>query len=323
LHLFEHKPEAIALDLHPEYLSTKLGKELGISEIYSIQHHHAHIAACMAENGINLETKPILGIALDGLGYGEDGTLWGGEFLLADYRSYQRLASFKPVAMLGGEKAIYQPWRNTYSHLMAGFNWDELKVKYRELEIVEFLDQQPRSLLNQMLAKGINSPLASSAGRLFDAVAAALGICRDLVSYEGQGAIELEALVDGIDEQTGYLFEIIPAPISYLEPRPMWQALLTDIQQGVSPCVMAARFHFGLAKAIASMVDCLRETHSFSEVALTGGVFQNQVLLEQVSQQLNVMDLTVLTHSLVPANDGGLSLGQVAIAAARSIQKGI
>jgi len=323
LHLFEHKPEAIALDLHPEYLSTKLGKELGISEIYSIQHHHAHIAACMAENGINLETKPILGIALDGLGYGEDGTLWGGEFLLADYRSYQRLASFKPVAMLGGEKAIYQPWRNTYSHLMAGFNWDELKVKYRELEIVEFLDQQPRSLLNQMLAKKINSPLASSAGRLFDAVAAALGICRDLVSYEGQGAIELEALVDGIDEQTGYLFEIIPAPISYLEPRPMWQALLTDIQQGVSPCVMAARFHFGLAKAIASMVDCLRETHSFSEVALTGGVFQNQVLLEQVSQQLNVMDLTVLTHSLVPANDGGLSLGQVAIAAARSIQKGI
>ncbi|MBD2183538.1 carbamoyltransferase HypF [Planktothrix sp. FACHB-1355] len=323
LHLFEHKPDAIALDLHPEYLSTKLGKELGVERIYSIQHHHAHIAACMAENGIKLETKPILGIALDGLGYGEDSTLWGGEFLLADYRSYQRLATFKPVAMLGGEQAIYQPWRNTYAHLMAGFNWDELAVRYRELEIVNFLDRQPRSLLNQMLAKGINSPLASSAGRLFDAVAAALGICRDLASYEGQGAIELEALVDNISEETGYPFEIISAPIFYLEPRPMWQALLTDLQTGVCQSAIATRFHLGLAKAIASMVVRLQETHSFTQVALTGGVFQNQVLLEQVSQQLNVMDLTVLTHSLVPANDGGLSLGQVAIAAAKSIQKGI
>jgi hydrogenase maturation protein HypF len=320
--LFEHKPEAIALDLHPEYLSTKIGKELGINPIYSIQHHHAHIAACMAENGINLETKPILGIALDGLGYGEDGTLWGGEFLLADYRSYERLASFKPIAMLGGEQAIYQPWRNTYAHLMAGFNWEELEVKYRELEIVEFLGRQPRSLLNQMLVKGINSPLASSAGRLFDAVAAALGICCDRASYEGQGAIELESLVRDIDEETVYPFEIISAPIYYLEPRTMWQALLTDLQQGVSQRVMATRFHLGLAKAIASMVNHLRENHSFTHVALTGGVFQNQVLLEQVSKQLNVMDLTVLTHSLVPANDGGLSLGQVAIAAAKSIQKG-
>ncbi|MFB2917460.1 carbamoyltransferase HypF [Aerosakkonema funiforme] len=323
LHLFEHKPEAIALDLHPEYLSTKLGKELGVDRIYSIQHHHAHIAACMAENGINLETKPILGIVLDGLGYGENGTLWGGEFLLADYRSYQRLATFKPVAMLGGEQAIYQPWRNTYAHLMAGFNWDEFVVKYRELEIVNFLDRQPRSLLNQMLVKRINSPLASSAGRLFDAVAAALGICRDSASYEGQGAIELEALVDNIDEETAYPFEIIPAPISYLEPRPMWQALLTDLQTGVSQSAIATRFHLGLAKAIASMVVRLRETHSFTQVALTGGVFQNQVLLEQVSKQLTVMGLTVLTHSFVPANDGGLSLGQVAIAAAKSIQKGI
>lgn len=323
LHLFEHKSEAIALDVHPEYLSTKLGKKLGVDRIYSIQHHHAHIAACMAENGINLETNPILGIALDGLGYGEDGTLWGGEFLLADYRSYQRLATFKPVAMLGGEQAIYQPWRNTYAHLMAGFNWDELEVKYRELEIVKFLDRQPRSLLNQMLAKKINSPLASSAGRLFDAVAAALGICRDSASYEGQGAIELEALFDNIDEEIGYPFEIISAPIYYLEPRLMWQALLTDLQTGVSQSAIATRFHLGLAKAIASMVNRLQETHSFTQVALTGGVFQNQVLLEQVSQHLNVMNLTVLTHSLVPANDGGLSLGQVAIAAAKSIQKGI
>lgn len=323
LNLFEHKPEAIAFDLHPEYLSTKLGHELAINEVYPIQHHHAHVAACMVENSIPLETQPILGIALDGLGYGEDGTLWGGEFLLADYRKYQRLATFKPVAMLGGEQAIYQPWRNTYAQLIAAFDWDDLQAKYRDLGILQFLEKQPRSLFNQMLAKEINSPLASSAGRLFDAVAAALGICRERASYEGQGAIELEALVDQIDEQSGYPFDLVSAPISYLEPRPMWQRLLTDLQQEISPNVIATRFHLGLADAIASMVAHLRDSHAFTHVALTGGVFQNQVLSEQIMQRLSVMGFKVLTHSLVPANDGGLSLGQVAIAAAQAIHKGI
>lgn len=204
LQLFEHQPQAIAVDLHAEYLSTKIGKELvaslplqaGCAPLHEIQHHHAHIAACMAENDISLNTQPILGIALDGLGFGEDGTLWGGEFLLADYCGYQRLGTFKPIAMLGGEQAIYQPWRNTYAHLMAAFDWDELQAIYGNLEVVQFLEKKPRSLLNQMLSKNINSPLASSAGRLFDAVAAAVGICRDRVSYEGQGAIELEAMME-------------------------------------------------------------------------------------------------------------------------------
>ncbi|MGI8501160.1 MAG: carbamoyltransferase HypF, partial [Hassallia sp.] len=197
--LFEHKPEIISLDLHPEYLSTKLGKELADAnkiKVYNIQHHHAHIAACMAENNIPLDSKPVLGIALDGLGYGEDGTLWGGEFLLADYRQFQRLATFKPVAMIGGKQAIYQPWRNTYAQLLSAFTWQDLKQEYRELEILQFLEKKPLNLLNQLIEKEINSPLASSVGRLFDAVAAAIGICREECSYEGQAAIAMEALVD-------------------------------------------------------------------------------------------------------------------------------
>ena len=156
LNLFEHKPEAIAIDKHPEYLSTKLGKELAAAnqlKLHSIQHHHAHIAACMVENKIPLDSPPVLGIALDGLGYGEDGTVWGGEFLLADYSSFKRLGTFKPVAMIGGEQAIYQPWRNTYAQLIAAFNWDELQKNYHDLELITFLEQKPRQLFESTLRK--------------------------------------------------------------------------------------------------------------------------------------------------------------------------
>jgi hydrogenase maturation protein HypF len=339
LHLFEHRPEAIALDLHPDYLSTKLGQELAANlghgtamPLHRIQHHHAHVAACMAENGISLDAPPVLGIALDGLGYGEDGTLWGGEFLWVDYCHYQRLGTFKPIAMLGGEQAIYQPWRNTYTHLMAAFDWDELQTTYGSLELIQFLAQQPRSLLNQMLVKGINTPLASSAGRLFDAVAAAVGINRSNINYEGQAAIQLEALIQPEHLQraqtSAYPFILQPIPqshgelLSCLEPRPMWQALLADLQQSISPPQIAACFHVGLANVIAHLVNHLHNHYSFTHVALTGGVFQNKILTQLVSQRLNPMNLTVLIHHLVPSNDGGLSLGQAAIAAARTLNNG-
>ncbi|MCU0543615.1 MAG: carbamoyltransferase HypF [Oscillatoriaceae cyanobacterium Prado104] len=194
LNLFELEPAKIAVDLHPEYLSTKLGKELATDiAIEPIQHHHAHIAACMAENQLPIDTAPVLGIALDGLGYGADGTLWGGEFLLADYRQFERLGYLKPVAMLGGEQAIYQPWRNTYAHLKAAGAWTQWQPD-ETLELFGFLAKQPLATFDRLLATGMNSPLASSCGRLFDAVAAALGICRDRSSYEGQGAIALEAM---------------------------------------------------------------------------------------------------------------------------------
>ncbi|MBD0262520.1 MAG: carbamoyltransferase HypF [Tolypothrix sp. Co-bin9] len=326
LNLFEHKPEVISLDLHPEYLSTKLGKELADAnqiKVYNIQHHHAHIAACMAENGIPLDSKPILGIALDGLGYGEDGKLWGGEFLLADYRQFKRLATFKPVAMIGGTQAIYQPWRNTYAQLLSAFTWQDLKQDYGELEILQFLEKKPLNLLNQLIDKEINSPLASSVGRLFDAVAAAIAICREECSYEGQAAMEMEALVDihslNNDEETQiYPFKVgILDSIYCIDPRPMWQALLHDLQQQISQPVIATKFHKSLANAIVEMVKHLRTENVINQVVLSGGVFQNSILLQQVSKRLEALGINILTHSLVPSNDGGLSLGQALIAAAR------
>ncbi|MEH1995405.1 carbamoyltransferase HypF [Nostoc sp.] len=330
LNLFEHNPEVIAIDKHPEYLSSKLGKELADTNqipIHQIQHHHAHIAACMAENGIPLNSPPVLGIALDGLGYGDDSTLWGGEFLLADYRKFQRLATFKPVAMIGAEQAIYQPWRNTYAQLTAANLWDDCQQQYADLEIVKLLRNKPLKLLNQLIEKGINSPPASSVGRLFDAVAAAIGICPEECSYEGQAAIAMEAIVDVSSLNNDKETLIYPFSFGFsdsiycIDPRPMWQALLNDLHQQIPQPVIAAKFHKGLANAIVEMVKHLSKQNLINQVALTGGVFQNCILLEQVTQRLQTLGIKVLTHSLVPTNDGGLSLGQAVITAAQFIHE--
>ncbi|MEH2123287.1 carbamoyltransferase HypF [Nostoc sp.] len=330
LNLFEHQPEIIVIDKHPEYLSSKLGKEIADTnqiKVYPVQHHHAHIAACMAENEIPLDSPPVLGIALDGLGYGDDSTFWGGEFLLADYQKFKRLATFKPVAMIGGEQAIYQPWRNTYAQLLAANLWDDCEQKYTDLEIFKFLKDKPLKLLNQLIEKGINSPPASSVGRLFDAVAAAIGIYRDECSYEGQAAIAMEAIVDVSSLNNDKETLIYPFNFSFsdsiycIDPRPMWQALLDDLQQQIPQPVMAAKFHKGLANAIVEMVKYLSQENLINQVALTGGVFQNCILLQQITKGLETLGIKVLTHSLVPANDGGLSLGQAVIAAAQLIHE--
>jgi hydrogenase maturation protein HypF len=328
LNLFEHKPEAIAIDKHPEYLSSKLGKELASANqipLHQIQHHHAHIAACMAENGIPLNTSPVLGIAFDGLGYGEDGKLWGGEFLLTDYHKFQRLATFKPVAMIGGEQAIYQPWRNTYAHLISANLWDKCQQQYTDLEILKFLQKKPLNLLNQLIEKGINSPPASSVGRLFDAVAAAIGICTEECSYEGQAAIALENLVDvnilnNNEEKLIYPLNFNFSDNIYcIDSAPMWSALLSDLQQQIPQSVIAAKFHKSLANAVVHTVKLLCQEYQTYQVVLTGGVFQNTILLQLVTQQLQELKINVLTHSLVPTNDGGLSLGQAIITAAKLI----
>ncbi len=328
LNLFEHQPQAIAIDKHPEYFSTKFGKQLASAnqiQLHQVQHHHAHIAACMAENNIPLDSSPILGIALDGLGYGEDDTFWGGEFLLADYRQFQRLATFKPIAMIGGEQAVYQPWRNTYAQLISANLWDDCQQKYSELEIVKLLHKKPLKLLNQLIEQKINSPLASSVGRLFDAVAAAIGIYPEECSYEGQAAIAMEVLakshtLNNHEETLIYPFKFsFSDNIYYIDPCPMWQALLNDLQQQIPQPVIAAKFHKSLANAIVEMVKRLRQQNVIHQVALSGGVFQNCILLEQVTNSLQKSGISVLTHSLVPANDGGLSLGQAVITAAKLI----
>ncbi|WP_204139903.1 carbamoyltransferase HypF [Halomicronema sp. CCY15110] len=322
--LFEHEPAAIAADLHPDYLSSKLAHDLATDRnlpLYGIQHHHAHIAATMVEHSLPIDTAPVLGIALDGLGYGDDDTLWGGEFLIADYQTCQRVAQFEPIAMLGGAQATRQPWRNTYAQLMNALGWQTLQSRFGDLELVQFLAAQPRGILDQMLTTGTRSPRASSAGRLFDAVAAAVGICRDSVSYEGQGAIELEALITPDD------LDVSPYPFAVkadgdrpiLSATPMWPELLQDLQQGANAATIAARFHLGLAAAIAHLATDLAHHHQLTQVILSGGVFQNQVLLVAVQQQLQQSGLTVLIPHAVPANDGGIALGQGAISAARHL----
>jgi hydrogenase maturation protein HypF len=333
-HLFDHRPEMIAIDRHPEYLSSKFGrKEARITglPIQEVQHHHAHLAACLAENGVPLDSHPVLGVMLDGLGYGEDHTLWGGEFLVADYKQFTRVGTFKPVAMLGGTQAIREPWRNTYAHLMAEMGWTRFAMHYSNLPLFNLLEKKPRVTLDRMLTNRLNSPLASSCGRLFDAAAAAMGICFEQVLYEGQGPMEMEAvvaediLVDE-DEALAYPFSILQmkdSGLPYIEPLGMWQALLGDLSLRTPVPVMAARFHKGLANVICRMVHlCVRSADRqprFQTVVLSGGVFQNQILFERVKCRLEADGLAVLSHRLVPTNDGGLALGQAMVAASRAL----
>ncbi len=333
--LFDHTPALVVADKHPEYLSTKLAHEIAGDQrlpLIQVQHHHAHIASCMAENGLSIDSDPVLGVALDGVGYGDDGTIWGGEFLLADYRGYHRLGTFKPVAMIGGAQAVRQPWRNVYAHLMAEMGWAHFAMNYEEIELFDYLATKPLNTLNRMLEEGINTPLASSCGRLFDAVAAAVGLTRDQAFYEGQGAMLLEAYVcqDTLseeDEESAYPFSIPNLSsngLPYVEPLAMWQALLGDLILKTPVPIMAARFHKGLAQAIAQMVSKVTYASDGKEritnqVVLSGGCFQNKILLELTQNLLREQDFEVLTQSCVPANDGGLALGQAVIAAAQAL----
>jgi hydrogenase maturation protein HypF len=330
---FGFEPQALACDRHPDYSSAQIAREEAADGVPLIetQHHHAHIAACMAENGVALEAPPVLGVALDGLGYGDDGTMWGGEFLLADYVGYQRLGTFKPVALLGGEAAIREPWRNTYAHITAQMGWASFAMNYAELELYQFLERQPRALLDGMKLRGVNAPLASSCGRLFDAAAAAMGLARERAWYEGQGAVEMEAAVDRHcllheDERLSYPFATPRiAGLPYIEPLGFWSALFGDLILNTPVGIMAARFHRGLAASIVRMVEKLATQvaglHARPpRVALSGGVFQNRILFECVLSGLEAKGFTVLTHGQVPCNDGGLALGQAAIAAARLLQ---
>jgi hydrogenase maturation protein HypF len=332
--VYQHEPRRLVIDRHPEYLSSKLGREWAAREglsLTAVQHHHAHIAACLADNAWPRDAGPVLGVALDGLGLGDAGELWGGEFLLADYGGYERHGTFKPVALLGGSRAMREPWRNLYAQLLAELGWAAFELSFAELELYGYLRQKPLAALDAMLASGTHSPLASSCGRLFDAVAAAVGVCRDVVSYEGQAAIELEALVDrrALVEESDELSYPFAVPrlggkgLPYIEPLPMWQALLGDLILGTPAGVIAARFHRGLARAIVAMVCRLRRRQDqsgarpFTTVALSGGVFQNATLLELVNEQLSAQGLQVLLHSRAPANDGGLALGQALVDAAQ------
>jgi hydrogenase maturation protein HypF len=330
--LFHHKPLAIAVDRHPEYRSTKLGRsraqDAGLP-LLVIQHHHAHVASCLTECGRPLAAPPVLGIVLDGLGWGEDDTLWGGEFLLADYREARRLGTFKPVAMPGRDAASREPWRNLYAHLTAEMDWAELTEKYARLDLYRDLAARAHETLDMMIRTDTDAPKASSCARLFEAVAAALGICSTRQEHEGMAASRLEALVceqtlHAEDDGLAYPFSVANLPgsgLAYIEPLPMWRALLGDLLRNAPAPIVAARFHKGLAKALAAMAAKLNDGGRFDTVALSGGCFQNKVLFEETIRRLRDVGFIVLSHSLVPPNDGGLALGQAAIAAARLMER--
>ncbi len=334
--LFDHEPSAFVVDLHPDYMSTKLAQKRAEREcrpLIEAQHHHAHVAACLAENGYPLNGAPVLGIVLDGLGWGSNGDIWGGEFLLADYRRYERLAALRPVAMPGSASAILEPWRNLYAYLVATLGWEQFTARFSDLEIHAYLMSKPIAALGAMMKTGFNSPKASSCGRLFDAVAAALDLCRDRQGYEGDAASRLEAIVDEHslrheDDSFAYPFTIArsgDAVGHYLETAAMWNALLGDLREGVPARIVAARFHKGLAKAAVAMAAKLAErgqlVRGFDTIALSGGCFQNKILFEEVLRRSEAAGFNVLSHAKTPANDGGLALGQAAIGAAAMIER--
>ena len=335
--LFDHRPAAFVVDSHPDYVSSKFAREQGLATstpVMEAQHHHAHVAACLAENGRPLDAPPVLGVVLDGLGFGDDGTIWGGEFLLADYRRYERLGALRPVAMAGGARAVREPWRNLYAHLTALMDWPELARRFSQLDLCAELSKRPLSTLEAMMRSGVNSPMASSCGRLFDAVAAALDICPDRQAYEGETGARLEAIVDERELRNGdeahcYSFSLSPrspAGPQYLEPATMWRALVDDLMTRTPPPIIAARFHKGLAAAIVAMTKQLARKDGvraplFDTVALSGGCFQNHILFAEVVRRLEQADFKMLTHAEVPTNDGGLALGQAAIGGARLIDE--
>jgi hydrogenase maturation protein HypF len=325
--LFAHRPRSVAVDLHPDYRSTRFGRQLAVSgkmPVEAVQHHHAHIASVLAENGFGLDEGAVLGIALDGLGFGTDGTIWGGEFLLADYREFRRLGCLKPVTMPGATQSILEPWRNTYAHIVSHFGWEGFLRDYASLELADRLQGKSLDMLAVMIERGLNSPLTSSCGRLFDAVSAALGVCRGSIGYEGQAAIELEVLALNAAKDTGRAYHLEQQPrgdMDILDPAPMWRMLFDDLAGAVDRSIVAARFHAGLAQSVASMAETLAGRNALQTVALSGGVLQNRTLFEALLGKLQRSGLRVLTHRQVPSNDGGLALGQAAVAAARQLAR--
>lgn len=310
--LFGIDPEVVAHDLHPEYLSTKHALDLDI-EPWPVQHHHAHIASCLAEHS---HAGTVLGIAFDGLGYGTDGTLWGGEFLVADFDHFERAAHLRPAPLPGGTAAIREPWRMALAWTALAAGPDAAS------RLGPALDPRWSDVLGLVLASGTanRAGLTTSAGRLFDAVAALLGL-RSRITYEGQAAIELEMLATKVpqDRAPRYPAEIIdatsPDGLDVLDPAPLVAAVLSEIDRGTDRAEIAAGFHEGLGRATATLGARLARRHGLDTVALSGGVFQNSRLSNIVEDALTAEGLTVLVHELVPPNDGGISIGQAAVAA--------
>ena len=307
--MFRIHPEAIAYDLHPDYLSTRYALERGEREkvpLVGVQHHHAHIASCMADNGLD-GSHPVIGVAFDGTGYGEDGAIWGGEFFVSDFQSYTRKFHIANFPLPGGDACIKQPARIALALLWSlGMDWDG------RLQPVKEFGSKELNAMKTQLDKGLNTVQTSSMGRIFDAFAALAGV-RQIVNYEAQAAIEFESALDE-NESGEYSFEIQNEEVKV---KPALESLLLDIQDNIPVPVMSARFHNGVARLVSQTCNLIRGDTGLDEIVLSGGVWQNMALFKRTIRLLMENGFIVYFHHQVPTNDGGLSIGQALIGAAR------
>jgi hydrogenase maturation protein HypF len=310
--LYGIDPEMVAVDAHPGYRTGAWARRRYPPErLVQVQHHHAHVAAVMAEASLD-PAKPVIGVSFDGTGYGDDGTIWGGEVLLADASRYQRAAHLAPVLLPGGDAAIRHPARVALSYLhAAGLAWDG------DLPPVQALFDTERRLLAQQFERQVACVPSSSMGRLFDAVASLLGL-RHTVSFEAQAAIDLELAAAAAGAPAGYRFTRHGPVVGHGE---LWRALVADLRCGVAVADIAAGFHEAVVALVVDLAGGLRAEHGVATVVLSGGVFQNALLAEACLARLRTAGFDVFTHRLVPPNDGGLSLGQAFIAAHSSLDR--
>jgi hydrogenase maturation protein HypF len=306
--LFELTPEIVAHDLHPAYRSTVYARSISGVEHVAIQHHHSHVASCLADNGVD---RKVIGVAWDGSGYGADGRVWGGEFLVADLAGFERAGHFEYVPLPGGDAAVREPWRMAATFLRAAYG-DAMATL--DVAFARRLDRVAWRVLSQAAERGLNSPLTSSAGRLFDAAASLLGL-RDRVSFEGQAAMELEALATSAADLTYPTAVTDGGAGLVVRTTDVIRGVVEDLLRQVPSSLIAARFHATLADVLAQVCERLRARTGIDAVALSGGVFQNAWLLRAAMDRLEVAGFQVYTHRQVPTNDGGLALGQAAIAA--------
>jgi hydrogenase maturation protein HypF len=311
--LFAVRPELIVHDLHPDYASTRYAQQRGAGQsdppaLLAVQHHQAHVASCMAEHGLD---EPVIGVAFDGTGYGSDGAVWGGEVFVGDYGHFRRAAHLRYVGMPGGEQAIREPWRMAVAHLHdAGMDSALLASRVSQAQL---------RIIDRMLERRVSTPWTSSAGRLFDAVAALAGV-RLRTSYEGQAAMELEWLAMQAAPAGAYPFALVREDNAgqslVVDTRPLIRAVAEDVARGTSPAEIARRFHTTVAEFIVAVCARLGEESGLRAVVLSGGVLLNVLIAGDVSERLSAAGLRVYRHRVVPPGDGGLALGQVAIAAA-------
>jgi hydrogenase maturation protein HypF len=305
--ILEIQPEIIAYDLHPDYLSTRYAQEHKCIQKIQVQHHHAHIVSAMAENKID---GPVMGLSFDGTGYGTDGAIWGGEVLIAEAAHFSRAAHFSYVPMPGSAAAIKEPWRMAVSYLYNAYGDDFWNL---ELALLKDFDRNTLKIIVEMITKRLNAPLTSSLGRLFDGVASILGL-RNYVAFEGQAAMELEMLAK-VKTDSAYHYEWLCQDGIQIQPQPIIRGVADDRVKGVEPAVISAKFHYTLVRLFAELCEVIRKDSGLNRVVLSGGVFQNSLILSGLISALKEKSFEVYSHKRVPSNDGGICLGQAAVAA--------